>query len=308
MDATGSPDGPGRPGLADVVLRGVLVVALVAGAGLTLQARQGLDWDALADPLQVRWARVLAGTVVLLLLASMGRHLLHRLRRAKRPRVTDGGRAEPEGEPFPFLLRVLAVVLVLATLTLAWYLIDAVSGQVPDPRFAPPATGPAGQDVVPPQPQPDWPTLLVVGALLVAVALAARIHAVRRGRPGDPVGSDAEVEPDVEELASAVAAAETHLAGPGDARSAIVAAYTAMVARIGSGLSGRGGAASAADTPTELLQRAAAAGLVDGAAAGTLTGLFREARFSRHPMGEPHRRRAEQALAQVRDELAARHA
>jgi hypothetical protein len=43
---------------------------------------------------------------------------------------------------------------------------------------------------------------------------------------------------------------------------------------------------------------------VSAGPASTLTELFREARFSRHPMGEPHRRAAEDALRAVRDELA----
>jgi len=291
-----------------VVRRAVLVVALVAAAGLLLPARQGLDWGELADPLQVRWARLVAGAVVLVLLVTMARRLVRRLLRPRRPAPGSDGRAEPEGEPFPVLLRVLAVVVVLAALAMAWFVIDAVSGQVPEPARDATPTAPTGADTSPLMTGPSWSTLLVVAVLLLLVAGAARLPAVRRDRAGNRPAEETEVEPAAGELASAVSAAEVELAGPGDARAVIVAAYLAMAGRIESGLAGRGRPASTADTPTELLQRAAAAGLVDGVAATTLTGLFHEARFSRHPMGAAERRGAEQALHQVRDELAARHA
>ena len=135
-----------------------------------------------------------------------------------------------------------------------------------------------------------------------------------RGRNLSPVGR-AQAEsaadaagPDAAELFAAVAAGEAELSGRDDARAAILAAYAAMTARIESGLAAGGRSASPADTPTELLERAGAAGMVDGTAAGTLTALFREARFSRHPMGAAHRGDAERALATVRDQLAARRA
>lgn len=314
VDDTGSDvaakPSPAVRGRAGGVLRAVLVVALVAGAALTLSARDGLDWEQLADPLQVRWARVVVGTVAVLLLVALARGLLRRILRARRP-APGGGRAEPEAEPFPALLRVLAVVLVLATIAVVWWVIDAVAPDVLDPRLAPPSTEDQGSDPPLPALGPDWPTLLVVGVVLVVVAVVARLRAVRGDKPThdeDVVDSEDNVVSDVAELSSAVAAGQAELSGQGDARAAILAAYAAMTARIESGLATGGRSASAADTPTELLARAAAAGLVDGKAAGTLTALFREARFSRHPMGEAARRDAERALAAVRDELVARRA
>jgi len=56
---------------------------------------------------------------------------------------------------------------------------------------------------------------------------------------------------------------------------------------------------------------AVSAGLLSGASDGparALTDLFREARFSDHPMGEESRRSAETSLRQVRAELGARRA
>ena len=58
-----------------------------------------------------------------------------------------------------------------------------------------------------------------------------------------------------------------------------------------------------ADTPAEVLSRAIASGMVRSAPAATLTGLFRQARYSSHPMTETDRTAAIDALAQVRIDL-----
>lgn len=295
------PQGGGRG--PDAVLRAVLVVALVTAASLALQGRRGLDWAAISDPVQIRWARVLAGSVLLLVLGVAGRALLRRLRRPKRRVRPAGGRAEPEGEPFPWPLRVLAVLLVAAAVAAAWFVADALSGATPD--IAPPAPDPPGGDPSAQRPQVTWWTLAEVAGVLLVVAAVARLVGARRTRhaPEDP---GADEEPVAAALTAAVDAAEERLLGPGDARAAIVAAYAAMAASISAGLARRGGAARPSDTPTELLARAVSAGLVRPGPAADLTGLFREARFSRHPMGEAERRAAERALAGVRDELAVR--
>jgi hypothetical protein len=61
-----------------------------------------------------------------------------------------------------------------------------------------------------------------------------------------------------------------------------------------------GAAVRDADTPAEVLARVADAGTVSTSATVTLTGLFREARYSLHPIGEEHRRSALAALDQLR--------
>jgi len=84
-----------------------------------------------------------------------------------------------------------------------------------------------------------------------------------------------------------------------------------MAAQLSTGLVRRGGSTPGSDTATELLDRSVAAGLLSGASDGparALTDLFREARFSDHPMGEESRRSAETSLRQVRAELGARRA
>lgn len=287
----------------DPLLGAVLVVALVAAAALALQGRQGLDWGALAEPVEVGWARVVGGAVVLLVLIAMARTLLRRVLRPRRP-VQSSGRAEPEGQPIPLLLRVLAVVLIVAITALSWWILTQF--------LAPVGVGEQGTDQ-PLDPGPgaggppsvSWPVLIGVAAVLLVAAAVTRLV----GRSSDPglAGSDRDSEDaDSQELAAAVTAAEEHLAHHADARAAIVAAYQAMATRITAGLARRGGTPRASDTPTELLGRAVAAGLVGTGPAGDLTALFREARFSRHPMGPAQRAAAETALSAVRDELEAR--
>ena len=59
------------------------------------------------------------------------------------------------------------------------------------------------------------------------------------------------------------------------------------------------------DTSAELTERVLASCQVDGAAISTLAALYREARFSEHPMGEESRRSAIDALGVVHHSLRA---
>ena len=94
------------------------------------------------------------------------------------------------------------------------------------------------------------------------------------------------------------------LAAIDDARAAIIACYVAMERS----LADRGTARDAADTPDELLRRAVASGTVHGGAAGRLTALFYEARFSTHPLDAGQRDAASAALDELAAELAAKPA
>jgi len=85
----------------------------------------------------------------------------------------------------------------------------------------------------------------------------------------------------------------------GDPDEAVIACYLAMVAALAAG----GTEARPHETPGELVERALAAHRVTPAAIGRLTELYREARYSRHPMDERRRAAARAALADVRREL-----
>ena len=294
----------------DPLPRAFAVVALVAVAAVALQARQGLDWDALAEPLDVRWSRLVVGGVLLLGLVGYARRLLRRLRRPRRPASSSNPLVEPEGQPIPWYLRVLAVAVVLATMGVIFFVVSSL-GPIPRPEPPPPAAqdqwsaGPDAHTLGKGGTSPV--ALVVVGALLVA-AVASRWQS---RRAPDETAEEGEERAAVRRLVRAVDAAEVELARYADPREAVLAAYAAMAAQLSTGLVRRGGSTPGSDTATELLDRSVAAGLLSGASDGparALTDLFREARFSDHPMGEESRRSAETSLRQVRAELGARRA
>jgi len=175
----------------------------------------------------------------------------------------------------------------------------------PRPRQAPPSVkaGPTPSLSLRPGSQgPGFsiPVSAILYGLLIAVLVAAVLLSIwwaRRFRP--PLGGrhTAFLAEDPEDLREAVESGRSALRTVDDARAAIIACYVAME----NSLAERGAARAVADTPDELLARATTSGLVRGTAAGRLTALFYEARFSSHPLGRGQRDAAEQAL----DELAA---
>jgi hypothetical protein len=136
--------------------------------------------------------------------------------------------------------------------------------------------------------------IAIVAAVVVSIWWSTRLR-----RPAAPLVI---ADTTTEELRAAVAEGRAALAGIDDARAAIIACYVAMERR----LADRGTARGVADTPDELLGRAVAAGAVRGGAAGRLTALFYEARFSTHPLGAGQRDAASAALDELAVELAAK--
>ena len=100
-------------------------------------------------------------------------------------------------------------------------------------------------------------------------------------------------------LAQAVDSGRRALLGGDDARAAVIACYAAME----ESLAASGVARRASDSPQDLLERTVSGGLLTAGAAGALTALFREARYSTHPMDGGHRDRAAAALADIADQL-----
>ncbi|WP_052442878.1 DUF4129 domain-containing protein [Streptacidiphilus neutrinimicus] len=146
--------------------------------------------------------------------------------------------------------------------------------------------------------------LLGVALVVVLVVVLSRWLVARRRVGGAAEGAvDGGLDEDGtgEALAGAVQAGREALADDPDPRTAIIACYAAMEKSLADG----GVSRRKADTPTDLLQRAADAGLVQGHAAQTLTDLFGEARYSTHPMGEHQRDQARAALESIGAHLAA---
>jgi hypothetical protein len=156
-----------------------------------------------------------------------------------------------------------------------------------------------------------------VGGLIVVIILLALIAAVviymigrfiarhswagaiwRRGAASVTLEPAADVEDS--DLRQAVESGQSALRLIDDARAAIIACYVAME----QSLAQAGAARAVADTPDELLARAAGQGLIRTGAAAWLTALFYEARFSSHPLPAQRRDAAQLALAELAESLA----
>ncbi|RKE23513.1 DUF4129 domain-containing protein [Streptomyces sp. TLI_171] len=137
-------------------------------------------------------------------------------------------------------------------------------------------------------------------ALAVAVAGAAvvavrwwRGRSIARSGPAPALLDGTVTGPTVGVLADAVASGRAALLDGSDPRSAVIACYQAMEVS----LAEAGVDLLDSDSPTDLLRRAARTGhLGEARDAQTLAELFREARYSTHPMDGGHVRRATAAL------------
>ncbi|QUW94601.1 DUF4129 domain-containing protein [Streptomyces sp. V17-9] len=215
----------------------------------------------------------------------------------------------------PLLLSATAVIGVLALVLHRFSTGDGTPGPPP-----PLATEPAPEPTFatpPPQERPRGSgdhsalplhlvllALAAVVAVLVVVAVVRRLRRFRLSlpyRPG-PSGSTAPQDDDARLLLSAVHSGRRALAGTGDdARAAVIACYAAME----DALAASGVRRQASDSPADLLTRAAAAGFAPGPAGPRLTALFREARYSSHPMDGSHRAAAAAALEEIASLLGA---
>jgi hypothetical protein len=147
-----------------------------------------------------------------------------------------------------------------------------------------------------------WAVVVVALVALVAGVVRAGPRAWRdrrwaRWRRPDAVAGFVE-PPAAERAAAAVvadAAEQRALLARGSPRDAIVACWLRLEATVASA----GVDHLVSDTSTELTERVLASATVDRAALGALAALYREARFSRHPMGEAQREAAVAALDAV---------
>lgn len=137
------------------------------------------------------------------------------------------------------------------------------------------------------------PASTAVGSLillLLVLAVACLLLARRRAQPAvDAGGARAAVY-------AALDAADDAMRDVVDPRAAIIACYAAMERVLADG----GVRRLAAETPGELLARAAVLNRAPEAAA-RLTALFLEARYSSHPMSAADRDDAQAALAELRE-------
>lgn len=135
----------------------------------------------------------------------------------------------------------------------------------------------------------------LIAATLVLAVVAEVLIIMRQGRrqiaaePRPPARDYARTVQD------AVLGGRRALLQLDDAKAAIIACYSAME----ESLARAGAARSYAETPDELLAKAAGTLLVSAGSAACLTSLFYEARFSSHDMGNSQKDAAERALAEL---------
>jgi hypothetical protein len=280
------------------IRRVAIIAALCAIAAIGLQARAalpttasgavaGATGQAFADiTAAVTGASLVAGLVLFVML---GRYRRKRKRSNQSP-----------GTPMPWWARMIATLLALAViggpivlLVRAWY---QRGRRVARPVLLP-GLGHAGRPLRS-DTSSGW--ALFAGMAFAAAALIIAALWVRRQRRARDWPDDSRAEPDSEHsLQDALSAGTAALQDQADPRAAIIACYAAMEGS----LAGAGAAPAASDTPDEVLARAASGGLIRSAAAGELTGLFRQARYGHRDMAEGERAAAQGALTRLRADL-----
>jgi hypothetical protein len=139
----------------------------------------------------------------------------------------------------------------------------------------------------------------LAAAILVLAIVAVALTIMRHGRDQPAAEPEVPALEYGEALQEALIWGQRALLELDDARAAIIACYVAME----ESLARAGTARASAETPDELLARAARTLLVSAGAASRLTSLFYEARFSSHPLYAAQRDAAERALAELASEL-----
>jgi Domain of unknown function (DUF4129) len=148
-------------------------------------------------------------------------------------------------------------------------------------------------------PVPSLALALAAGALVLVATMVA-VRAARSRPAPEPAGRREPARDYSAVLEEAVVGGRHALLALDDARAAIVACYQAMERA----LADTGTSRAPAETPDELLARAAVNLVSCEGAAHRLTWLFYEARFSSHQLGPGERNAAEAALTELAYALA----
>jgi hypothetical protein len=280
------------------VLPAVLLI-LLAMAGLRGRLAAP-HWNALHRDQGLVMCLVLMVVLVVLLVIVL-------LRRASFARTNDGAPLDTAGKLRSVLIFLLSAAIAgdIAAIIIGLHL-KLPKGH---PKPLQPQRLVTGRQSLPPvHLHPSSPSSLpvmdILYALLVIVLIAALVWSLRwarRLRLAVPAGEDELIAEDPADLREAVESGWAALRTFDDAKAAIIACYLAMERS----LAERGAKRMVADTPDELLARAAATSVVHGGAARRLTQLFYEARFSSHPMDQGQRQAAEQALSELAADLRA---
>ncbi|MDQ3357926.1 MAG: DUF4129 domain-containing protein [Actinomycetota bacterium] len=205
-----------------------------------------------------------------------------------------------------------AAVTAFALLLLLWGtgsgepLIQEPQGTIGEPReqeFPAPlptsdAAAQTGGTIVQPGTGFPWETL-IIGLILLAVLVSVLRWLLNRDWEGEEPTEDEEVD-DLDLLLTATSQQQRAAAlAERDPRNAVVACWVAV-----EDAAERGGIdRDHAETSAEFTQRVLTRWSVDPATIAELAALYREARFSRHPVTEQQRDRALAAVEQVNTQL-----
>jgi Domain of unknown function (DUF4129) len=276
-------------------VRAAAVAVLLAVTAIGLRAHGTFSRTASATAAAATGAALATGLAVAEGAGLVAFILVFAMARPVRPKKEDED--EPYRPPFPWWAKTLGVLLSLAVLVTPFVVLLAGKARKKvTPRVAaqPGLPRPGTTHLTAPVHSSPWPLIAGVAVAIAAViALAVLTRARRRGR--GPWRRAAGLAA----LADTLAAGHDVLSQGGDPRQAIIACYAAMER----GFAAAGSAPAAADTPAEVLTRAAGAGIVRSGSAETLTGIFRRARYSTQPMTSADSGQAATALAQMRAEL-----
>ncbi|MGH3863864.1 DUF4129 domain-containing protein [Actinokineospora sp.] len=290
------------PGRGDPSTRAFArLAALIAGVLATVAVLRVPRLEHLPGPTS-QWASGDPAVVVLALLAGASLVLLV-LARLRFPPVRSSRAPKPVGAPRrAWLLGLVLFVAVLGVAVAATWL-PRPGGQEEPRDVGPPPAAPPG-DVGPIGVTGSAGAWLMVVLLLVLAAmagLAVRKPAAELDPGGGAAPGSVATPGHGDSLAAAAAAALSAVeGGTGTPREAVIGCYAAMEHALA-----RSSQASprAADTPSEVLGRAAGAGVLRAEHAWPLVRLFDEARFSGHPMTSTHQQAAVAALRTIITEL-----
>ncbi len=281
--------------------RVALVTALLVASAWGLRARATSGQLPVGGPL-VRQSAVLVALLVAIAFLAGVALLVASVRLVRRMPEDSRYLELPPYSRWSRPLAVLAgVTLAQAPLTAVVVLRDRSPGATSAPVT--PSTGP-GPHVAPNGATGHvavaLPAIGVASGIVALLILLALVGGIGRGgsrrraqRPG-PAAITCGDEPRGQAQAT-LDAGRSALAGSRDPRAGIVACYAAMERA----LAGAGAAPQVADTPAEVLARVTGASPSARRAGSALTVLFREARYSAHPVSEADRRAADALLAQL---------
>jgi hypothetical protein len=207
---------------------------------------------------------------------------------------------EPPRPPIPWWAKTIGVLVAIAVMITPFVVLFSKKSKrlvAVQPPVGPRGVAPTGAGrLAGHAPGGGWP---VIAGMVIAVAVVVALTVwSRRRRFADRMRGPA---PRLAGLLESLAAGHAALTSSADPRTAIIACYAAMER----GFAAAGSAPADADTPAEVLARAADAGIIRSSSPEVLTALFRRARYSAEPITSADSAAAAAALAQMRADLEA---